>query len=71
MELAKLIEGTGAFVIDNAMANALRDHYHRLGELVRKKCRDPLIAAEVEENPNFAHASVTWQGRSGAPRAMG
>jgi hypothetical protein len=28
---AKLIEGTGAFVIDNAMANALRDHYHRLG----------------------------------------
>jgi hypothetical protein len=47
--MAKLIEGTGAFVIDNAMANALRDHYHRLGELVRKKCGDPLIAAEAEE----------------------
>ena len=46
---AKLIESTGAFVIDNAMANALRDHYHRLGELVRKKCGDPLIAAEAEE----------------------
>jgi len=27
----------------------LRDDYHRLGELVRKKCGDPLSAADVEE----------------------
>ena len=46
---AKLIDGTGAFTIDNAVAKALRDDYHRLGELVRKKCGDPLSAAEVEE----------------------
>jgi hypothetical protein len=44
-----LIDGTGAFTIDNAVAKALRDDYHRLGELVRKKCGDPLSAAEVEE----------------------
>jgi hypothetical protein len=35
---AKLIDGTGAFTIDNAVAKALRDDYHRLGELVRKNC---------------------------------
>jgi hypothetical protein len=46
---AKLIDGTGAFTIDNAEAKALRDDYDRLGELVRKKCGDPLSAAEVEE----------------------
>jgi hypothetical protein len=46
---AKLIDGTGAFTIDNAVAKALRDDYHRLGELLRKKCGDPLSAAEVEE----------------------
>src|ERR1700730_17754685 len=46
---AKLIDGTGAFAIDNAVAKALRDDYHRLGELLRKKCGDPLSAAEVEE----------------------
>jgi hypothetical protein len=34
---AKLIDGTGAFTIDNAVAKALRDDYHRLGELERKK----------------------------------
>jgi hypothetical protein len=28
---AKLIDGTGAFTIDNAVAKALRDDYHRLG----------------------------------------
>ena len=32
---AKLIDGTGAFTIDNAVAKALRDDYHRLGELQR------------------------------------
>ena len=32
---AKLIDGTGAFTIDNAVAKALRDAYHRLGELQR------------------------------------
>src|SRR3984893_14208113 len=48
---AKLIDGTGAFTIDNAVAKALRDDYHRLGELVRKK--DPLSAAEVEEESNL------------------
>jgi hypothetical protein len=46
---AKLIDGIGAFTIDNAVAKALRDDYHRLGELERKKCGDPLSAAEVEE----------------------
>jgi hypothetical protein len=46
---AKLIDGTGAFTIDHAVAKALRDDYHRLGELERKKCGDPLSAAEVEE----------------------
>src|SRR6202048_490220 len=44
---AKLIDGSSA--IGNAVAKALRDDYHRLGELVRKKCGDPLSAAEVEE----------------------
>jgi hypothetical protein len=44
---AKLIDGSSA--IGNALAKALRDDYHRLGELVRKKCGDPLSAAEVEE----------------------
>ena len=48
---AKLIDGTGAFTIDNAVAKALRDAYHRLGELVRKK--DPLSAAELEEESNL------------------
>jgi hypothetical protein len=46
---ATLIDGTGAFTIDHAVAKALRDDYHRLGELERKKCGDPLSAAEVEE----------------------
>jgi hypothetical protein len=45
----KLIDGTGAFTIDNAVAKALRDDYHRLGALERKKYGDPLSAAEVEE----------------------
>jgi hypothetical protein len=45
----KLMDGTGAFTIDNAVAKALRDDYHRLGALQRKKCGDPLSAAEVEE----------------------
>ena len=45
----KLIDDTGAFTIDNAVAKASRDDYHRLGELERKKCGDPLSAAEVEE----------------------
>jgi hypothetical protein len=48
---AKLIDGTGAFTIDNAVAKALRDAYHRLGELVRKK--DPLSAAELKEESNL------------------
>ena len=48
---AKLIDGTGAVAIDNAVAKALRDDYHRLGELVRKK--DPLSAAELEEESNL------------------
>jgi hypothetical protein len=46
---AKLIDGTGAFTIDNAAAKALRDDDHRLGELLRKKCDGPLSATEVEE----------------------
>ena len=50
---AKLIDGTGAFTIDNAVAKALRDDYHRLGELERKKCGDTLSAAEVEEESNL------------------
>src|ERR1700719_4516292 len=33
----------------SAVSKALRDDYHRLGELERKKCGDPLSAAEVEE----------------------
>ena len=49
---AKLIDGTGAFTIDNVVAKALRDDYHRLGELVRKKCGNPLSAAELEEESN-------------------
>jgi hypothetical protein len=50
---AKLIDGTGALTIDNAVAKALRDDYHRLGELVRKKCGNPLSAAELEEESNL------------------
>jgi hypothetical protein len=46
---AKLIGGTGAFTIDNAIAKALRDDDYRLGELLRKKCGGPLSATEVEE----------------------
>jgi hypothetical protein len=50
---AKLIDVTGAFTIDNAVAKALREDYHRLGALQRKKCGDPLSAAEVEEESNL------------------
>jgi hypothetical protein len=46
---AKLIDGTGAFAIDNAVAKALRDDEHCLGELLRKKCGGPLSATEMEE----------------------
>jgi hypothetical protein len=45
----KLMDDTGTFAIDIAEARALRDDYHRLGELVRKRCGGPLTAAEVEE----------------------
>jgi hypothetical protein len=55
---AKLIDGTGAFAIDNAVAKALRDDYHRLGELLRKKCGDPLSAAEVEEESKLGECIV-------------
>jgi hypothetical protein len=46
---AKPIDGTGSFTIDNAVAKALRDDDHRLGELSCKKCGGPLSAMEVEE----------------------
>jgi hypothetical protein len=46
---ANVIDSTGAFTIDDAVAKASRDDYHRLGELVRKECGGPLSAAEVEE----------------------
>jgi hypothetical protein len=72
----KLIDDTGAFTIDNAVAKALRDDYHRLGELERKKCGDPLSAAEVEEESKLrarigdrARAIVCPAGVKSCPRA--
>jgi hypothetical protein len=68
---AKLIDGTGAFTIDNAVAKALRDDYHRLGELVRKKCGNPLSAAELEEESNL-RVSIGDRARAiGCPAGYG
>jgi hypothetical protein len=68
---AKLIDGTGAFTIDNAEARALRDDYHRLGELVRRKCGDPLNAAEVEEESTL-RARIEERARAiGCPAGYG
>jgi len=68
---AKLIDGTGAFIIDNAVATALRDDYHRLGELVRKKYGDPLSAAELEEESKF-RARIAGKARAiGCPAGYG
>ena len=51
---AKSIDGTGAFTIDNAVAKALRDDYHRLGELERKKCATRSVPPSWKKNPTFA-----------------
>ena len=68
---AKLIDGTGAFTIDNAVAKALRDDYHRLGELVRKKCGNPLSAAELEEECKL-RVSIGGRARAiGCPAGYG
>ena len=68
---AKLIDGTGAFTIDNAVAKALRDDYHRLGELVRKKCGNPLSVAELEEESNL-RVSIGDRARAiGCPAGYG
>ena len=68
---AKLIDGTGAFTIDNAVAKALRDDYRRLGELVRKKCGNPLSAAELEEESNL-RVSIGDRARAiGCPAGYG
>ena len=67
----KLMDDTGAFAIDNAEARALRDDYHRLGELVRKKCGDPLSAAEVEEESRLC-ARIEDRARAiGCPAGYG
>jgi hypothetical protein len=68
---AKLIDGTGAFTIDIAVAKALRDDYHRLGELERKKCGDPLSAVEVEEESKI-RARIADRARAiGCPAGYG
>ena len=68
---ATLIDGTGAFTIDHAVAKALRDDYHRLGELERKKCGDPLSAAEVEEESKL-RARIDDRARAiGCPAGYG
>jgi hypothetical protein len=67
----KLIDGPGAFTTDNAVAKALRDDYHRLGELERKKCGDPLSAAELEEESNL-RVSIGDRARAiGCPAGYG
>src|SRR5258707_3132249 len=68
---AKLIDGTGAFTIDNAVAKALRDDYHRLGELERKKCGDPLSAAEVEEESKLGERIADRARAIGCPPGYG
>ena len=66
-----MIDGTGAFTIDNAVAKALRDDYHRLGELVRKKCGNPLSAAELEEECKL-RVSIGGRARAiGCPAGYG
>src|SRR4029077_15460282 len=68
---ATLIDGTGAFTIDHAVAKALRDDYHRLGELERKKCGDPLSAAEVGEESKL-RARIDDRARAiGCPAGYG
>jgi hypothetical protein len=68
---AKLIDGTGAFTIDVAVAKALRDDYHRLGELERKKCGDPLSAVEVEEESKIRARIVDRARAIGCPAGYG
>jgi hypothetical protein len=68
---AKLIDGTSAFSIDNAEAKALRDDYHRLAELVRKKCGDPLSAAEVEEESRLRARIEDGARAIGCPASYG
>jgi hypothetical protein len=66
---AKLIDGSSA--IGNAVAKALRDDYHRLGELVRKKCGDPLSAAEVEEESKLGERIADRARAIGCPAGYG
>jgi hypothetical protein len=69
--MEKLMDDTVAFAIDNAEARALRDDYDRLSELVRKKCGDPLSAAEVEEESRL-RASIEDRARAiGCPADYG
>jgi hypothetical protein len=68
---AKLIDGTGAFTIDNAVAKALRDDYHGLGELLRRECGDPLSAAEVEEESKLGERIADRARAIGCPAGYG
>jgi hypothetical protein len=68
---AKLIDGSGAFTVAVAVAEALRDDYHRLGELVRKKCGDPLSAAEAEEESRIRARIKDRAGVIGCPAGYG
>ena len=68
---AKLIDGTGVFTIDNAVANALRDDDHRLGELLRKKCSGPLSATEVEEETKLRGRIADRARAIGCPAGYG
>jgi hypothetical protein len=65
------IDGTSAFTIDNAGAKALRDDYHRLSELVHKKCGDPLSAAEVEEESRLRARIEVMARAIGCPAGYG
>jgi hypothetical protein len=68
---AKLIDGSGAFTVDNATAKALRDDDHRLGELLRKKCGGPLSATEVEDETTL-RTRITHRARAiGCPVGYG
>jgi hypothetical protein len=50
------------------VAKALRDDYHRLGALQRKKCGDPLSAAELEEESNLRVRGLLHRSARGLAR---
>jgi len=68
---AKPIDGTYSFTIDGAVAKALRDDDHRLGELLRKKCGGTLSAMEAEEESKLRTRIADRARAIGCPTGYG